>query len=61
MIDGMINEEVERQWQKRLNEWAQRRAARRKLLNEVLATRRQQVVEKCKPIFKRKCSVDEKL
>lgn len=46
MIDGMINEEVERQWQKRLNEWAQRRAARRKLLNEVLATRRQQVVEK---------------
>lgn len=51
-IDAMINSEVERQWQKRLKEWARQRAARKKLMNDVLQTRRQQVQEKCKILQK---------
>ncbi len=50
----MINAEVERQWQKRLNEWAKQRAARKKLMNDVLQTRRRQVEERCKYCENRK-------
>ena len=42
----MIAAEVERQWQKRLDQWAKERKARKKLMEEVLAIRRQQVEER---------------
>lgn len=45
-IDRMISAEVERQWQKRLSQWAKERNARKRLMEEVLAIRRQQVEER---------------
>ncbi|XP_072166700.1 cilia- and flagella-associated protein 53-like [Diadema setosum] len=45
-IDRMISSEVERQWQKRLAQWAKERKARKRLMEEVLAIRQQQVTER---------------
>ncbi|XP_071794477.1 cilia- and flagella-associated protein 53-like [Asterias amurensis] len=45
-IDELVNAEVKRQWQKRLDEWARQREARKRLMDNVLAVRRQQVEEK---------------
>ncbi|XP_038077706.1 cilia- and flagella-associated protein 53-like [Patiria miniata] len=45
-IDKLVDAEVQRQWQKRLDEWARQREARKRLMDNVLAVRRQQVEAK---------------
>jgi len=45
-IDDLIDAEVKRQWQKRLDEWDRQKQARKRLMDNVLAVRRQQVEEK---------------
>lgn len=45
-LDKLIDAEVERTWQKRLAQWRTEKEARQKLLNQVIAARKQQVEEK---------------
>jgi cilia- and flagella-associated protein 53 len=45
-LDRIIEADVERQFQKRLNQWKAEKEARKKLLNEVVAERKQQIGEK---------------
>ncbi|XP_071845360.1 cilia- and flagella-associated protein 53-like [Apostichopus japonicus] len=45
-LDAMIESEVKRQWQKRLDQWAKEKDARKRLMNDVLSTRRRQLQEK---------------
>ncbi|XP_033120667.1 cilia- and flagella-associated protein 53-like [Anneissia japonica] len=45
-IDQMIDEEVRKQWQKRLDQWAKERVARKQLMENVLKVRHQQVQER---------------
>lgn len=45
-LDNMIEAEVKRQWQKRLDQWAKERDARKRLMDDVLATRKRQLQEK---------------
>lgn len=45
-LDKIIEEEIEKQFQKRLNEWKLQRQARKALLDKVLAERRNQIEEK---------------
>ncbi|XP_050400644.1 cilia- and flagella-associated protein 53 [Patella vulgata] len=42
-LDALCNEEVEKTWQKRLEGWRQERLARKRLLNDVLAGRAEQI------------------
>ena len=49
-LDSMINAEVEKQWQVRLNQWNREKEARRKLLREVVDTRKKQIQEKSWPL-----------
>ena len=46
-LEGLIQMEVERMWQKRLAQWKLEREARKKLMQDVLAIRAQQVQERC--------------
>lgn len=46
-LDVLIQEEVEKQWARRLEQWRQEKVARRKLMQDVLDTRKRQVEEKC--------------
>ena len=45
-LDSLLNAEVEQQWAKRMAQWRTEREARRKLMDDVMRTRRQQVQEK---------------
>lgn len=47
-LDSLLNREVEQQWAKRMAQWCTEREARRKLMDDVMKTRRQQVQEKSK-------------
>ena len=47
-LDSLLSAEVEKQWAKRTQQWRKEREARRKLMDDVLKTRRQQIKEKCK-------------
>ncbi len=47
-LDQIIEEDVERQFQKRLNEWKLQKQARKDLFEKVLKERRLQVEEKSK-------------
>lgn len=47
-LERAIHEETEAVWQKRLDQWRKERMMRRKLLDEVIAGRRQQVENRCK-------------
>ena len=47
-LDSLLNREVEQQWAKRMAQWRTEREARRKLMDDVMKTRRQQVQEKSK-------------
>ena len=47
-LDSLLTAEVEKQWAKRTQQWRKEREARRKLMDDVLKTRRQQIKEKCK-------------
>ena len=42
-LERLINEEVEKMWQKRLEQWRTERKARKKLLEDVLAVRADQI------------------
>ena len=46
-LDSLIQEEVEKQWARRIEQWKQEKAARKKLMQDVLDTRKKQVEEKC--------------
>lgn len=45
-LDALIQAEVEKQWARRLEQWKQEKAARRKLMQDVLNTRKKQIEEK---------------
>ena len=47
-LDTLVNAEVEKNWAKRLEQWRKEREARRKLMQDVLDTRKKQIEEKCK-------------
>lgn len=47
-LERLIHEEVEKMWQKRLNQWRLEREARKKLLADVLRGRAIQLQERCK-------------
>ena len=47
-LDTLVNAEVEKNWAKRLEQWRKEREARRKLMQDVLNTRKTQIEEKCK-------------
>lgn len=46
-MDALLTAEVEQQWGKRVAQWRKEKEARRKLMDDVMQTRRQQVQEKC--------------
>jgi hypothetical protein len=46
-LEKLVNEEVEKMWQKRLNQWQLERQARKKLLQDVMAGRAVQIQERC--------------
>jgi len=46
-LDALIQAEVEKQWTRRLEQWRQEKAARKKLMQDVLDARKQQIKEKC--------------
>ena len=45
-LDALIQGEVEKQWARRIEQWRQEKAARKKLMQDVLNTRKQQIEEK---------------
>lgn len=46
-LDQLVTEEVEKQWAKRIAHWKKEKEARRRLMEDVLQTRHQQIKEKC--------------
>ena len=46
-LDALIQAEVQKQWARRLELWRQEKAARKKLMQDVLDARKQQIKEKC--------------
>lgn len=46
-LEQLIQHEVEAAWQKRIDQWRTERLIRRKLLDEVIAARNQQIQERC--------------
>ena len=50
-LERLIHQEVEKMWQKRLNQWKLEREARKKLLADVLEGRARQLQERCKFIY----------
>ena len=46
-LDAMVTTEVEKQWAKRLEQWKQEKAARKKLMEEVMEGRKKQIQDKC--------------
>ena len=51
-LEKMLNVEVNRQWEKRLEQWRKEKDARASLMKEVFDTRRKQIEEKSMNIFK---------
>jgi hypothetical protein len=47
-LDRLLDEEIEKMWQKRLRQWELEKEAREKLLQDVIDCRRQQLAEKRK-------------
>ena len=45
-LDDMVSAEVEKQWKQRLAQWRKEKEARRKLVNDVMETRKKQIQEK---------------
>ena len=50
-LDALLSVEVEKQWAKRAAQWRKEREARRKLMDDVMKARRQQVQGKCETIL----------
>ena len=46
-LDRLIQHEVEAVWQKRLDQWRTERLVRRKLMEQVIAARNEQIQERC--------------
>lgn len=46
-LDEMVSAEVERQWAQRLAQWRKEKEARRKLMQDVMQTRQEQIKQKC--------------
>ena len=46
-VDEMVSAEVERQWAQRIAQWRKEKEARRKLMQEVIETRQEQIKQKC--------------
>ena len=46
-LERLIQQEVESAWQKRIDQWRTERFIRRKLMDEVIAARSQQIQERC--------------
>ena len=46
-MEAVCDAEVEKMWEKRVHQWKIEKAARQKLLQEVLELRRQQIEQKC--------------
>ncbi len=44
-FDAAVTAELEKQWRGRLEQWKKEREARRKLMQEVMETRKQQIEE----------------
>lgn len=47
-MQRIIDEDVEKQWQKRLDKWQQEKEARRRLINDVMRIRSRQLMDRCK-------------
>ena len=45
-MEAIINDEVERNWQKRIAQWRLEKEARKKMLSEVMAERSRQIQER---------------
>ena len=50
-LDRIINEDIEKQYQKRLNQWKAEKQARKALLEQVLRERQMQINDKSKLFF----------
>jgi transketolase len=50
-LERLCDAEVEKMWEKRVKQWRLEKEARRKLLQEVMQSRRVQLQEKCKLIM----------
>lgn len=46
-LDTIVTSEVEKQWNKRAEQWQREADARKELLHDVMETRKQQVQRKC--------------
>ena len=49
-LDAIVNAEVQRQWQRRVDQWESEAAARKALLKDVMDGRKKQVQEHCKQL-----------
>ena len=47
-MEKVCDAEVEKMWEKRVRLWKVQKLARQKLLEEVVASRRQQIQDKCR-------------
>lgn len=47
-LEEIMNEEIQKSWQKRIDQWNRESEARQRLLREVIEIRRQQVEDRCK-------------
>lgn len=52
-VDEMVSAEVERQWAQRIAQWRKEKEARRKLMQEVIQTRHEQIKQKCMSLVKK--------
>ena len=50
-LDALIQAEVEKQWARRIEQWRQEKAARKKLMQDVLDTRKRQIEENRMHVF----------
>ena len=46
-FDQLVTVEVEKQWSKRVAHWKMEKEARKRLMEDVIQTRKQQIKEKC--------------
>lgn len=47
-LNDIVNSEVQKQWAKRVQQWKMEREARKKLMQDVLETRKKQIQDRCK-------------
>jgi hypothetical protein len=47
-LDRVCDAEVEKMWEKKIKQWKLEKEARRKLMQDVMESRRHQLLEKCR-------------